>query len=130
MNYELLWVNLLAHTIFIVSFSNLYQYPTACKCCLCVIQSAATESLSISCFCFCVASGTVVSCMTTMISSYGTDSQKGAVLGVFRALGALARALGPVIASAGRYSMPFYIWMRMILINSILFLFLIKHFGA
>jgi len=39
--------------------------------------------------------------MTTIISEYGADSQKGSVLGVFRALGALARAMGPLSASAG-----------------------------
>jgi len=33
--------------------------------------------------------------MTTMISEYGADSQKGSVLGVFRALGALASIQSP-----------------------------------
>lgn len=55
-----------------------------------------------------VASATVVPSMTTMISAYGAESQKGAVMGVFRALGALARALGPLTASAGLYSTVYY----------------------
>ena len=42
--------------------------------------------------------------MTTMISVYGTASQKGSVMGVFRALGALARALGPMTTCAGKSS--------------------------
>jgi len=47
------------------------------------------------------ASATVVPSLTTMVSVYGRDDQKGTVMGVFRALGALARALGPVFASTG-----------------------------
>jgi MFS family permease len=45
------------------------------------------------------ASATVVPCLTTVISSYGTVEQKGTVLGIFRSLGALARALGPIMSS-------------------------------
>lgn len=48
-------------------------------------------------------SAMVVPSMTTMISVYGTASQKGSVMGVFRALGALARAFGPITTSAGRH---------------------------
>lgn len=40
----------------------------------------------------------VVTCITTMISQYGDLNQKGTILGIFRSLGALARALGPVVA--------------------------------
>ncbi|ELU06772.1 hypothetical protein CAPTEDRAFT_171281 [Capitella teleta] len=47
---------------------------------------------------FAFASAVVVPCLTTHISSYGTVEQKGAVLGIFRSLGALARALGPAAA--------------------------------
>lgn len=64
-------------------------------------------SICHGCFLFLIASATVVPSMTTMISGYGTDSQKGAVMGVFRALGALARALGPLVASAGNFSYIF-----------------------
>ncbi|XP_014681730.1 PREDICTED: major facilitator superfamily domain-containing protein 10-like [Priapulus caudatus] len=43
-------------------------------------------------------SATVVPCITTMISSYGSTEQKGTMIGIFRSLGALARALGPFVA--------------------------------
>lgn len=39
--------------------------------------------------------------MTTMVSKFGNDDEKGTILGVFRSLGALARALGPVFGSIG-----------------------------
>nr|XP_002735838.1 PREDICTED: major facilitator superfamily domain-containing protein 10-like [Saccoglossus kowalevskii] len=48
---------------------------------------------------FCFASATVVPCMTTMVSSYGTVAQKGTVVGIFRSLGGLSRATGPIVAS-------------------------------
>lgn len=41
----------------------------------------------------------------TMASSYGSPQQKGTVMGIFRSLGALARALGPVIASISFWSL-------------------------
>ena len=53
---------------------------------------------------FCIsASATVVPCLTTMISSYGSAEQKGTVMGIFRSLGALARAVGPMLASTREY---------------------------
>ncbi|XP_031617918.1 major facilitator superfamily domain-containing protein 10 [Contarinia nasturtii] len=48
---------------------------------------------------FAVSTAFVVTCMTTLISEYGTYDQKGVVLGIFRSIGALARALGPIFAS-------------------------------
>uniref|UniRef100_A0A8C6YAA9 Major facilitator superfamily (MFS) profile domain-containing protein n=1 Tax=Naja naja TaxID=35670 RepID=A0A8C6YAA9_NAJNA len=48
------------------------------------------------------AAAVVVPCLSTVVSSYGLDSQKGTVMGILRSLGALARALGPV-ASATVY---------------------------
>ena len=48
-----------------------------------------------------LASATVVPCLTTLVSVYGGEDQKGTIMGVFRSLGALARALGPVVASTG-----------------------------
>ncbi|GAB1607766.1 major facilitator superfamily domain-containing protein 10-like, partial [Argonauta hians] len=63
-----------------------------------VILSFATSQLALyfalGLFAFCSAS--VVPCLTTVISRFGKDSQKGAIVGVFRSLGALARALGPM----------------------------------
>nr|CAG4644134.1 EOG090X09U7 [Lepidurus arcticus] len=46
------------------------------------------------------ASATVVPCLTTMVSSFGNSNQKGVLMGVFRSIGALARALGPAVASS------------------------------
>lgn len=43
--------------------------------------------------------------MTTIVSRYGQFDQKGTVLGIFRSLGALGRALGPVIGSMGVYNL-------------------------
>ncbi len=48
------------------------------------------------------ASSTVVPCITTVMSSYGSSEQKGTVMGIFRSLGALARAFGPLFSSTGR----------------------------
>lgn len=64
--------------------------------------SAITIYIALALFSF--ASATVVPCLTTMISMYGGDDQKGTIMGVFRSLGALARALGPVIASTVYWS--------------------------
>ena len=44
------------------------------------------------------ASAVVVPCLTSLVASYGTMDQKGTVMGIFRSLGAMARALGPVLA--------------------------------
>uniref|UniRef100_T1IIS5 Major facilitator superfamily (MFS) profile domain-containing protein n=1 Tax=Strigamia maritima TaxID=126957 RepID=T1IIS5_STRMM len=46
------------------------------------------------------ASATVIPCLTTLICAYGSHQQKGTVMGIFRSLGALARALGPILASS------------------------------
>jgi len=48
---------------------------------------------------FSFASATVIPCLTTIVSSYGSADQKGTIMGIFRSLGALARAIGPVVAS-------------------------------
>jgi len=47
---------------------------------------------------FSFGSATVVPCLTTMISHHGNADQKGKVMGIFRSLGALARAIGPVVS--------------------------------
>lgn len=46
-----------------------------------------------------VATAMVVPCMMTMASTYGYPQQKGTIMGIFRSLGALARAVGPIFAS-------------------------------
>lgn len=49
-------------------------------------------------FLYAVSTSFVVTCLTTLASKYGNFDQKGSVLGIFRSLGALARALGPVVS--------------------------------
>ncbi|XP_072026925.1 major facilitator superfamily domain-containing protein 10-like [Amphiura filiformis] len=49
---------------------------------------------------FAFASASVVPCMTTLVSVYGSADQKGTIMGIFRSLGALSRAFGPVVSSA------------------------------
>lgn len=68
----------------------------------------------------CSGAGTVVSCLTTITSCYGNASllllwcyqyyyyigegdEKGKIMGIFRSLGALSRALGPFVACASQY---------------------------
>uniref|UniRef100_A0A182J595 Major facilitator superfamily (MFS) profile domain-containing protein n=1 Tax=Anopheles atroparvus TaxID=41427 RepID=A0A182J595_ANOAO len=53
---------------------------------------------------FAISTAFVVTCMTTITSQYGDFHQKGTVLGVFRSLGALARAVGPIVASVAFWS--------------------------
>ncbi|KAG4080037.1 hypothetical protein HA402_006349 [Bradysia odoriphaga] len=53
---------------------------------------------------FAISTAFVVTCMTTLVSEYGRSDQKGTVLGIYRSLGALARALGPIAASIAFWS--------------------------
>lgn len=48
---------------------------------------------------YAIASGMVVPCMTTCMANLAAPEIKGATIGVFRSLGALARAIGPFFAS-------------------------------
>ena len=48
-----------------------------------------------------IASAIVVPTMTALVSNMGGISEKGTILGIFRSIGALARAFGPLAASAG-----------------------------
>lgn len=45
------------------------------------------------------AAAIVVPCLSTLVSDYGSVNQKGTVMGILRSLGALARAMGPVVSS-------------------------------
>lgn len=45
------------------------------------------------------AAAIVVPCLSTVVSDYGSVCQKGTVMGILRSLGALARAVGPVVSS-------------------------------
>lgn len=47
-------------------------------------------------------SAVVVQCITTMISHYGDENEKGVITGINRSLGALARAFGPIVTSIGK----------------------------
>lgn len=53
-------------------------------------------------FAYIIATAMVVTCMMTLVTHIGPDYQKGAITGVFRSLGALARACGPIVASSGK----------------------------
>lgn len=55
-------------------------------------------------FLYAVSTAMVVPCITTIASQHGTEQQKGTVMGIFRSLGALARAVGPIFASISFWS--------------------------
>ena len=65
-------------------------------------RAPETSHTKLTFFKFVAASATVVPCLTTLISGFGGADQKGVVMGVFRSLGALARAFGPVLSSIGK----------------------------
>ena len=48
---------------------------------------------------YAISTAFVVPCLTTCVSQYGEQDQKGVVTGIFRSLGALGRALGPLFGS-------------------------------
>ncbi|TMS36948.1 hypothetical protein L596_003995 [Steinernema carpocapsae] len=50
-------------------------------------------------FLYAIASSTVVPCINSSILVLANDSDKGVTTGIFRSLGSLARALGPIVAS-------------------------------
>ena len=47
----------------------------------------------------------VVTCMMTLVTRVGPENQKGVITGIFRSLGALARACGPIVASIAFWSL-------------------------
>nr|CAB3263791.1 major facilitator superfamily domain-containing protein 10-like [Phallusia mammillata] len=49
---------------------------------------------------FAFAAASVVPCLSSLTASHGLESEKGRVMGILRSLGALARATGPICASA------------------------------
>ncbi|KAK0397391.1 hypothetical protein QR680_002110 [Steinernema hermaphroditum] len=59
------------------------------------VQSVFYFGLSL----YAVASATVVPCITSCVLELANESDKGVTTGIFRSLGALARALGPMVAS-------------------------------
>ncbi|XP_076039721.1 major facilitator superfamily domain-containing protein rtet [Oratosquilla oratoria] len=48
---------------------------------------------------YAIGSAIMVPCLTALAASYGPKDQKGTIMGIFRSLGALARAIGPIFAS-------------------------------
>ncbi|CAF1263007.1 unnamed protein product [Rotaria sordida] len=53
---------------------------------------------------FSIASSIVINVINSFASKYGLESEKGTILGTFRSLQALARAIGPLIASFAYWS--------------------------
>ncbi|NXP48554.1 MFS10 protein, partial [Heliornis fulica] len=45
------------------------------------------------------AAAIVIPCLSAVVSGYGSAGQKGRVMGILRSLGALARALGPILSA-------------------------------
>ncbi|CAF4426160.1 unnamed protein product, partial [Adineta steineri] len=53
---------------------------------------------------FSIASSVVINVINSFASKYGLQSEKGTILGIFRSLQALARAIGPLSASFAYWS--------------------------
>ncbi|KAJ8936494.1 hypothetical protein NQ314_012358 [Rhamnusium bicolor] len=71
---------------------------------VCVAVAREAFMLYLGLFLFAISTAMVVPCIMTMASEYGSEQQKGTVMGIFRSLGALARALGPIFASIAFWS--------------------------
>ncbi|XP_076242393.1 major facilitator superfamily domain-containing protein rtet isoform X2 [Calliopsis andreniformis] len=67
---------------------------------VCVGIADSLLMLSVGVLLFAISTAMVVTCMMTLVTRIGPENQKGAITGVFRSLGALARACGPIIASS------------------------------
>ncbi|OAD52031.1 Major facilitator superfamily domain-containing protein 10, partial [Eufriesea mexicana] len=67
---------------------------------ICVGLADDIFTLSIGLFLFAISTAMVVTCMMTLVTRVGPNHQKGTITGVFRSLGALARACGPIVASS------------------------------
>lgn len=61
--------------------------------------SSSVLQICLSLALYSFASAIVVPCLTTIISSHSPVESRGAVMGTFRSIGSLARAIGPFIAS-------------------------------
>ncbi|KAK2586021.1 hypothetical protein KPH14_010589 [Odynerus spinipes] len=68
---------------------------------VCIGIAKNTIMLYFGIFLFAVSTAMVVTCMMTLVTRIGPEYQKGTITGIFRSLGALARAGGPILASAG-----------------------------
>ncbi|NWU61997.1 MFS10 protein, partial [Pterocles burchelli] len=61
--------------------------------------AANVTMLSAGLLLYSFAAAIVIPCLSAVVSGYGSASQKGRVMGILRSLGALARALGPVLSA-------------------------------
>lgn len=61
--------------------------------------SSTMPVMSLGLVLYAYSSATVVPTLSTIVSTCGPVEQKGTILGIFRSIGALARALGPLTAS-------------------------------
>ncbi|KAJ8873674.1 hypothetical protein PR048_024505 [Dryococelus australis] len=72
---------------------------------VCIGLAPSPVLLYVGLIIYSVSTALVVPCLTTLVSNHGSHEQKGKVMGIFRSLGALARALGPVVASIAYWIM-------------------------
>ncbi|KFP75027.1 PREDICTED: major facilitator superfamily domain-containing protein 10 [Apaloderma vittatum] len=61
--------------------------------------AANVTVLSIGLLLYSFAAAIVIPCLSAVVSGYGSAGQKGRVMGILRSLGALARALGPILSA-------------------------------
>lgn len=71
---------------------------------ICVGLASSPILLYIGLLLFAISTAMVVPCLMTLVSKLGSHDQKGTVMGIFRSLGALARAVGPIFASIAFWS--------------------------
>lgn len=68
-------------------------------------MSTSVAMLYAGLFLFAFAAASVVPCLSSLTAAHGLESEKGRVMGILRSLGALARATGPICASASYWLM-------------------------
>ncbi|XP_047936893.2 major facilitator superfamily domain-containing protein 10 isoform X1 [Anser cygnoides] len=61
--------------------------------------AANVTLLSVGLLLYSFAAAIVIPCLSAVVSGYGSAGQKGRVMGILRSLGALARALGPILSA-------------------------------
>ncbi|KAM9286447.1 major facilitator superfamily domain-containing protein 10 [Cariama cristata] len=61
--------------------------------------AANVTMLSVGLLLYSFAAAIVIPCLSAVVSGYGSAGQKGRVMGILRSLGALARALGPILSA-------------------------------
>lgn len=72
---------------------------------VCIAIAKDVFMLYFGVFLFAVSTAIVVTCMMTLVTRIGPENQKGSITGIFRSLGALARACGPIVASLAFWSL-------------------------